>query len=882
MPALATRMGTENESNAAQAAAPTQPATAVGAFPKGNPNLTSLLPSEDMPDSFAQGAVPKSPDWRPLFPVNLEASPTTAPANTVKVSPPAPVFVLPTTSLGGGFIWKGVWAPAAPYPVNSVVLFNSSAYLALTASSGAQPDLNPTKWQLISENLVFNPSVPRITGTGFSTFDKSAQLTGGVTPQTAGPLTPASANGWAILANVNASALGSQATPQFTDIFLDQCRISVSPLQAIAPVFVSNTVTATAHWATNLLLFGGVSYPLVRTISSVAVNGSNVATVQCVQSFIVGTQVSFLNVVNATFLNGQTVTITAATPTSFTFAFTHAVYAATADAGTATNLPYLQSVAVDGPALPSALTFPNAVKKGSTILVAVMSSDVNANWAFNTIGDNQSNAYTIKNSGAVTFGFASLAYAQGVKAGSTTVTMNVTAVSGTVSMRYAIFELPGSPVTPQYQPFDVLEFRGSMFVCVAETNVDPFTSMTGWVLLAQGTGGADALTGAYTALPSDYGRLKTNSTGGSITVKLPATPPLNPDGTATWWMSVQATVSAIVVNPNGLNLDTSASNLTVPAGQGLLIFTDGVNYFSMRGLQSLVLQINGTPNGSQTLLNLVAGADITLTDNGSGSITIAASAAGAGNATQIQSVNISATAPLNGQVLRYVAPNTDWEPSNDEAYIPTQRWMSTIMANGVNTTLGVLGDLIVAASGTLGAFGPQNSPRQANALIKASGVSGTNYGFAGSPNYRGDHNFAALLIGDLQDGSIVSQRTWAGLTDQTLATMLGSANPAGNYAAFRFDTGASDTVYQCITKDGTTQTITSSGVTPVSGPALRFAIVYDNANSKVRFYINSVLVATNSTHLPTNTANMSFVFCGLASAGTGSLTLEKVSVQQDF
>jgi hypothetical protein len=37
----------------------------------------------------------------------------------------------------------------------------------------------------------------------------------------------------------------------------------------------------------------------------------------------------------------------------------------------------------------------------------------------------------------------------------------------------------------------------------------------------------------------------------------------------------------------------------------------------------LALQTNGTPNGSQTLLNLAAGSNITLTDNGTGTVTVA-------------------------------------------------------------------------------------------------------------------------------------------------------------------------------------------------------------------------------------------------------------------
>lgn len=40
----------------------------------------------------------------------------------------------------------------------------------------------------------------------------------------------------------------------------------------------------------------------------------------------------------------------------------------------------------------------------------------------------------------------------------------------------------------------------------------------------------------------------------------------------------------------------------------------------------------------------------------------AGSGAVAGNATQLQGVNVSATAPTNGQVLTYVLANLDWEP----------------------------------------------------------------------------------------------------------------------------------------------------------------------------------------------------------------------------
>jgi hypothetical protein len=47
----------------------------------------------------------------------------------------------------------------------------------------------------------------------------------------------------------------------------------------------------------------------------------------------------------------------------------------------------------------------------------------------------------------------------------------------------------------------------------------------------------------------------------------------------------------------------------------------------------ITLQTNGTPNGSQTLLNLVAGTNMSLIDNGSGRVTFASTASGGGGYT---------------------------------------------------------------------------------------------------------------------------------------------------------------------------------------------------------------------------------------------------------
>jgi hypothetical protein len=56
----------------------------------------------------------------------------------------------------------------------------------------------------------------------------------------------------------------------------------------------------------------------------------------------------------------------------------------------------------------------------------------------------------------------------------------------------------------------------------------------------------------------------------------------------------------------------------------------------------LLLQTNGVDNGSQSLLNLQAGTNVTLTDNGSGTVTISASGGGGGGGGTVTSVGLSA------------------------------------------------------------------------------------------------------------------------------------------------------------------------------------------------------------------------------------------------
>src|SRR5580692_5433303 len=97
-----------------------------------------------------------------------------------------------------------------------------------------------------------------------------------------------------------------------------------------------------------------------------------------------------------------------------------------------------------------------------------------------------------------------------------------------------------------------------------------------------GTGGVVVKTADYTAVAADCGKLIVFNSSGAHTLTLPAAAPF-----AQWNIGVQNIGTGIVtISPTGLNIDGSASSLTVPTNQGVYISTDGANYFSERGISS--------------------------------------------------------------------------------------------------------------------------------------------------------------------------------------------------------------------------------------------------------------------------------------------------------
>ena len=168
-------------------------------------------------------------------------------------------------------------------------------------------------------------------------------------------------------------------------------------------------------------------------------------------------------------------------------------------------------------------------------------------------------------------------------------------------------------------------------------------------------------------------------------------------------------------------------------------------------------------------------------------------------------------------------------------------------ATGTTTGLTLNGDVatVTAPGGSGFTAGGVLNPRLTDQATSAA--AGSDAGMQGS--FQISLILAPLLQTEFGPSTTANIRMWTGLTNQTIANM-DSANAAGHYAAFCYDTSAGDANWKCITKDGTTQNIQDSGVAPSgSGGVQKFEVSYSNTPS-VTFKINGNVVCTSTANLP--------------------------------
>lgn len=374
-----------------------------------------------------------------------------------------------------------------------------------------------------------------------------------------------------------------------------------------------------------------------------------------------------------------------------------------------------------------------------------------------------------------------------------------------------------------------------------------------------------------------------------------------------------------------------------------LCYCDGTNVVAVGtgSGSSITLETNGVSNGSQTLLNLVAGANVTIVDGGSGSITISATGGGSGSGFEYlaQLLDVLITSPTDGQVLTYNATAGKWEnqtPASGGITLETngsanadQSVLNLKAGTNVTLTADGSGGVTIAASGGGGgggfsslagfrrlmivvADGTTNLTaiacqgdllskiRSDNSEVDATAVFGTNPTWSTfGPNNFGDQTGVNGLQA-YNTGTNINAQAIAAIKRTTdvdfwfvLASAVGSGygsqgfGPGGSvtggvkYAGFRFSTSQGDTDWQCVTSDGSSTTVTSSGIA-ADANVHTFLIVFNDSAPSVEFYIDGSLVATNTTHLPASTTLGMELSAGEPATFTPSIMrIVQIAIQSD-
>lgn len=111
---------------------------------------------------------------------------------------------------------------------------------------------------------------------------------------------------------------------------------------------------------------------------------------------------------------------------------------------------------------------------------------------------------------------------------------------------------------------------------------------------------------------------------------------------------------------------------------------------------------------------------------------------------------------------------------------------------------------------------------------------------------------------------------------------LGSDTAPSHTMAFRYSTSAGDTTWRAVVKDASTQQDTGTGVA-IDTNLHHFLMIYDYANTEIRFYIDGVLKVTHTANLPV-TGNQGYLTAGARtlSASAVSFKYSNILVKNDM
>lgn len=208
------------------------------------------------------------------------------------------------------------------------------------------------------------------------------------------------------------------------------------------------------------------------------------------------------------------------------------------------------------------------------------------------------------------------------------------------------------------------------------------------------------------------------------------------------------------------------------------------------------------------------------------------------------------------------------------------RRLTWIVANGANST--IMGDqLNNAGSDTVTAIAPTATEGELRQHACAASVgSAIFFGPSGNLEYRMSRNI--YFASALKLAQTAGQRTFWGVTDQAAGVggMSDSDNPSGNYAGFQTITNSA--FVRCVTKNNTTQTLTTTGVA-YDTAIHSYEIQCNDSTPNVVFTIDGVVVATHTTNLPLTGTNMRYsVAAANYDSGAGHvLGFEYIQVESD-